>query len=150
MDNQPPEARNYFLACYPVSLIQGRTILGTPIRYKTVVYYLREAYRIVEENDNHFSFKEDYINVILKTFKIYDSVSNRRNMITDPMVRWFVKEEKLHSHHSITAVLCDWILLGRYTGFRLSEWCQTSQDKYAQLPWQETRIKPSQEMTSNF
>ena len=35
MRRQPPEARNYFLACYAVSLVQGHTIKGT---YITVSY----------------------------------------------------------------------------------------------------------------
>ena len=36
MKDQPPEARNYFIACYAVSLIQGESILGTLIRYQMV------------------------------------------------------------------------------------------------------------------
>ena len=36
MTDLKPEARDYFLACYIVSLVQGETILGTPIKHDTI------------------------------------------------------------------------------------------------------------------
>ena len=37
--DQPIEARDYFLACYAVSLLQNETILGTPTNYTTIKNY---------------------------------------------------------------------------------------------------------------
>ena len=39
----PCQARNYFLACYAVSLAQGQTLRGKLIRYGTVKNYLTDA-----------------------------------------------------------------------------------------------------------
>ena len=36
MTDLKPEARDYFLACYVMFLVQGKTILGTPIKYDTI------------------------------------------------------------------------------------------------------------------
>ena len=44
--SQPPEARNYFLACYAVSLVQGHTIKGTYIKYATVLQYMTQAHTV--------------------------------------------------------------------------------------------------------
>ena len=41
MTDLKPEARDYFLACYAVSLFQGETILGTPIKHDTIKQYLK-------------------------------------------------------------------------------------------------------------
>ena len=37
------EARDYFLICYVVSLVQNETILGTPIKYTTMKNYLQDT-----------------------------------------------------------------------------------------------------------
>ena len=47
MLDQPSKSQNYFLTCYTASLIQGQTILGTPICYQTVVNYLKGAHQLL-------------------------------------------------------------------------------------------------------
>ena len=123
MPDQPSESRNYFLACYAVSLIQGQTILGTPIRHQTVVNYLTAAYQLLRGQNHPFDSKKDYVEIILSALANYECVPNRRNMITDGMVQWFINESRHHSADSAMASITDWIILGRYTGARASEWC---------------------------
>ena len=43
MARQPPEARNYFLACYAVSLVQGHTIKGSYTKHSTLKECMKEA-----------------------------------------------------------------------------------------------------------
>ena len=133
MPTQPPEARNYFLACYAVSLVQGQTILGTLIQYSTVKKYLTAAYKLFNDRSLDFRSKYDYIEVILKALKNYEEVPKRRNMITDSMMHWLVAEAKRQDQDHATTSIVDWILLGRYTGFRSSEWCQTTQSTYKRI-----------------
>jgi hypothetical protein len=131
MPTQPSESRNYFLACYAVSLIQGQTILGSPIRHQTVVNYLKAAYILLRDRDLSFESEKDYIEIILSALANYECVPNRRNMITDGMVQWFIDESRTQGPDSALASITDWIILGRYTGARASEWCQTTQSNYA-------------------
>ena len=133
MPTQPREARNYFLACYAVSLIQGGTILGIPIRHQTVVNYLTAAYKLFRDRTLRFDSKEDYVAIILTALNSYEDVADRRNMITDGMARWFVDQAKLDGPDSAMSAITDWIILGRYTGFRSSEWCQITQSSYARI-----------------
>ena len=133
MPTQPKEARNYLLACYAVSLIQGGTILGTPIRHQTVVNYLTAAYTLLRDRKLRFDSKEDYIATILTALNSYEDVADRRNMITDGMTRWFVDQSKKDGPDSAMSAITDWIILGRYAGFRSSEWCQLTQSSYARV-----------------
>ena len=36
---------------------------------------------------------------------------------------------------SATRAIVDWIILGRYAGFRASKWSQTTLTKYARIAW---------------
>ena len=131
MPNQSSESRNYFLACYAVSLIQGQTILGTTIRYQTVLNYLKAAYKLLRDREHSFDSERDYVEIILSALANYECIPNRRNMITDDMVQWFIDESRTQDPDSAMASITDWIILGRYTGARASEWCQTTQSNHA-------------------
>ena len=135
MPAQPVQARNYFLACYAVSLIQGQTITGTPIRYKTVINYLNDAYTLFRNRSINYlpPLATDYVAIITHAFKKYDTVPNRRNMITDSMMRWLLRETSKHGKDSSFTAIVDWLILGRYTGYRKSEWCQDTQSSYARI-----------------
>ena len=51
-------------------------------------------------------------------------------MITDEMTLWMIRHvANLPPPHPHVAIF-DWIVLGRYTGFRASEWCQTTKSNF--------------------
>ena len=75
---QPTEARNYFLACYAVSLIQGHTIKGSCIKHATVLKYLAQAYTLFEKRHLVFHSEPDFVGIILKAQKDYEDIPNRR------------------------------------------------------------------------
>ena len=58
MTNEPQEARDYFLACYVVSLVQGETILGSPIKHATIKNYLKAVYELFAKDK--LKFDSDY------------------------------------------------------------------------------------------
>lgn len=134
--DQPIQARNYFLACYAASLVKGETILGGTIRLRTLRHYLTDAYELFRMRK--LSYKSfdgtDYIDVIVSAVKKYESVANRRNMITDDMMHWLIKYAASSHIDGNVAAIVDWIILGRFTGFRKSEWCQSSLTSYDLIP----------------
>ena len=58
---------------------------------------------------------------------------NRREMIYDKMVAKMLKRQANLSPDSVEAALIDWIILGRYAGYRCSEWCQETQTLYSEI-----------------
>ena len=69
MTSQPPEARDYFLACYVVSLAQGDTINETLIKHDTIKHYLDAAsdlFGVLAIHSTHTFFA-----TILKVVKDY-------------------------------------------------------------------------------
>ena len=132
MRRQPPEARDYFLACYTVSLVQGETILGSPVRHSTIKNYLKAAQELIGKNVSCAS-QYQFTDTILKAVENYEEVPKRRRMITDKMSRWLVERAAGESRDSAARAIVDWFILGRYAGFRAAEWSQTTQGKYARI-----------------
>ena len=143
MKSQPAEARDYFLACYTVALVQGDTIRGRLIKYITIKKYLDQAYSLFGSLPYTSPYK--FVSTILAAVKDYEEVPDRRRMITDSMMHWLLKAAAKEGPDSSTRAIVDWILLGRYTGFRAAEWSQTTRNKFARI----TRWpgKPSRAMT---
>lgn len=129
----PVESRNYFLAMYAISLIQGDTILGGAIRYRTLKHYITDAMTLFDALNLPIRNLQtiDHVKMVLDTVKKYESVPNRRNMITDSMMIWLQRKAASCNQDAEVFAMVDWIILGRYTGFRQSEWCQTKATSYS-------------------
>jgi hypothetical protein len=63
----------------------------------------------------------------------YEHVPNRRKMIHDPMMTVMIGHDRSDAPDSLTATLCDWTFLGRYTGFCKSEWCNDHHTTYSRI-----------------
>ncbi len=85
MTSLPPAARDYFLACYTVSLVQGKTINGGLIKYITIKKYLKEAYTFF--GDLPYTLPHGFVHIILKAVKDYEEVPRRQHMITDGIMQ---------------------------------------------------------------
>ena len=133
MKSQPATARDYFLACYTVSLVQGETIKGSLIRHSTIKKYLEAAYNLFDNLP--YESEHNFVQIILKAVENYETVPNRRRMITDDMMAWLIKKADSAEPDSAVKAIVDWILLGRYTGFRASEWSQKTQTRYDRIDW---------------
>ncbi len=129
MESSPIDDRHYLLACYVVYLIQGNTIKRLRVKHDTLRKYLNTAIslhatRELSDPTEPTFLKEDLISPLLQAVKSYETVKDRKEMISDSMVATMLKLSHLSAPHSLEAALLDWILLGRFTGFRRSEWCQ--------------------------
>ena len=82
MGTQPPEARNYFLACYAVSLVQGHTIKGICIKHSTLKQYMKDAFGVFADRQvTHFS-DPDYLAIVMKAHSNYESVPMVKSSLT--------------------------------------------------------------------
>ena len=124
MRHQPTTARDYFLACYTVSLVQGETIRGQLIKHSTIRKYLTQAYILFGELPCTSELK--FTDTILTAVQDYEEVPRRRRMITDGMMQWLVTRASKKAPDSAICAIVDWILLGRYAGFRAAEWIETT------------------------
>ena len=82
METQPPEARNYFLACYAVSLVQGHTIKGICVKHSTLKQYMKDAFSVFADRQvTHFS-DPDYLAIVMKAHSNYESVPMVKSSLT--------------------------------------------------------------------
>jgi hypothetical protein len=135
MPNLPLDAQNYFIACYAVSLIQGDNILGVTLRSKTILNYINSAYKLFKRRSLPCPryANTNYTKTIISAIQDYEQVPNRRNMITDTMIHWMENHVAHLPEDAPERAIFDWILLGRYAGFRRCEWCQVTQAKYERI-----------------
>lgn len=123
------------MACYTVSLIQGKTIKGIRIRHATLQGYVSQALSLHTDcgltNPNLADI--NYIKIMTNAVKKYETVPNRKEMISDSMFHYMATLYKRASDDSFVHAVVDWITLGCYTGFRKSEWCSDHHDSFATI-----------------
>ena len=135
MELQPPEARDYFLACYAVSLIQGHTIKGNYVKHSTLKVYMKEALGAFDGRGLSPKSDQGYTEIVMTAHRKYESTPKRRHMITGSMMAWLIKETDKAPPDSELRAIVDWIIIGRSTGYRSSEWCQNNEGDYARIQW---------------
>eukprot|EP00574_Skeletonema_japonicum_P010876 CAMPEP_0201722480 /NCGR_PEP_ID=MMETSP0593-20130828/6852_1 /ASSEMBLY_ACC=CAM_ASM_000672 /TAXON_ID=267983 /ORGANISM="Skeletonema japonicum, Strain CCMP2506" /LENGTH=373 /DNA_ID=CAMNT_0048213445 /DNA_START=70 /DNA_END=1188 /DNA_ORIENTATION=- len=127
----PIETRNYVLACFVLHLLQGNTINSSFIKSATIVGYVGAVNALHAQRDlpkpTTACGAADLVQPLLTSLRSYESVPNRREMIYDNMFQLMLKTSRLSSPDSLDTTILDWIILGRVTGARKSEWCQDSQ-----------------------
>ena len=84
--------------------------------------------------DPQAGVRDDLLSPLLKAVKSYEQLTNRKEMIYDNMLAHMLKICRLISPTSLDSSLLDWIILGRFTGARRSEWCQDSQSVEMTIP----------------
>ncbi len=127
-----PVSQNYFLACYAISLIQGKTIFGTTDQSNIVKNYIHVACDLLPATSQHApsSCKTNFVDVVICMLRNYKLVPKRCNMINEKMTLWMTTLiPTLPPTHPFVAIF-DWVTLSRYAGFRALEWCQSSQHTY--------------------
>ena len=75
----------------------------------------------------------DYIAIVLNGVRKYEKKGDRKHMIYDDMVSHLLAKQKTLHPDSRDAAIIDWIILGRYTGFRAIEWCQERVASYRKI-----------------
>ncbi len=128
VDLPHPSSQNYFLACYAISLIQGKTISSTTIQSSTVKNYVNASCNLFTNKGLPLphSCKADFINIIMCKLWNFKTIPVQLNTITNKMTLWMTNHiPTLPPTYSFVAFF-DWIVLSCYAGFRTLEWCQTS------------------------
>ena len=136
LTKHPAKARNYFVACYLISLVQGDTIQGGRIKLRTIRNYLTDVEGLFAATKTNLMIVDEinYVKIVLDAIKQFEKVPNRRYMIEDTMVIWLYNEaqKELCIDSGLSAIV-DWIILGRYTGFRKSEWAQSTLSSFQKI-----------------
>ena len=143
MEGKHPQAQNYLLACYGVSLVKGETIRGTMIRKTTLVRYINAALKLFAIRgipNPRETADVDLVKIIIDAVGQYEQVPKRRLMISDAMMLEIIDMAEKSHPDSLTAAIADWIILGRYTGFRLGEFGQESDSEYATIGYTDEAV----------
>ena len=100
--------------------------MGGSIRHATLRNYVNAVCRLHKSRElpSPYGAQTDYISIVLKAVKKYESVANRREMIHDEMIHYMERVRPSLRIDSSDAAIIDWIFLGRFTGYRGIEWCQ--------------------------
>ena len=74
LPHQDIQARNYLIACFAVSLIQGETIHSRKIKHDTIRNYVNAAASLQtgRKFPSPYSAPIDYITIVLKAIKKYE------------------------------------------------------------------------------
>ena len=132
--NLPQATRNYILACYVCHLSMGNTLLCKQIRTATVKDYLTQAVKHFTTNGypdpttNIVGRRASIIQDILNESERWETMENRREPLTWDMVDTLRSNPASKSFFSLEAAMLDWLTVGMYAGFRLSEWAQADSD----------------------
>ena len=80
-----------------------------------------------------YSADVDYISIVLKAVQKYESVKNRKDMIHDEMIHYMESIRTGMHEDSHEAAIIDWVLLGRFVGYRGIEWCQDTLKSFTKI-----------------
>ena len=106
----PPQAQNYLLACWSVSLVKGETLRGQLIRKTTIDSYINAVLRLFTQRgivNPRNSADTDLVKLILTAVGAYEQVAKRRHMISDEMMLYMLELAKEAHPDSLVAAVVD-------------------------------------------
>ena len=105
--------------------MRGETLTGARIQHATLMGYIKQAMalHINRGMPNPRLAVIDYIKIMSSAVKKYEDVPKDQEMISDGMFHFVARLAKHLSQDSFIHAITDWIILGAYTGFQKSEWC---------------------------
>jgi len=119
------------MACYAVYLASGNTLLCRSIKSSTLTTYL-DAVAHLYLSHNFANPTRDFtgrtalkIKEVISEQKRWEQMSNRKEPLTWDMVHHHSSFHSLVPPDSLNHAISDWLIVGMYTGFRLSEWAQS-------------------------
>ena len=127
--------RNLVVALYALRLAQGATLLCMSIKADTIDRYLHAAAKLstaahlMDPRLDTHGKKSEHIKKVLREQKRWEDMPNRREPVTTEMLEQMGEVSKDLDPDSLESALRDWNMLGRYLGFRLSEWAQNEENR---------------------
>jgi hypothetical protein len=131
----PHNVKNLIILCYTVSLLQGNTIHCKSIKAATIKRYISAISKLHKEAgllDPCNDFKNERLTLLtsmLNEAARWETMADRREPVTWDMVELQTHNAKNNHPDSLEAAMSDWLTLGMYGGFRLSEWAQPASKK---------------------
>lgn len=135
-----PQTVNFIMANWALELLSGNNCVGTTLRSTTIKEYLHAAQALLVEGGYQLRWKNKGLPLddgnatmtgpVMANLKRWEAVPNRREMFSDSMHEEFYQIAKANGPYSMERAFYDWLALGRYTGFRLSEWAQTRKTSF--------------------
>ena len=108
--------------------------MGLNLKSQTISGYLRAAASLIAARPGNINplgkAHSAATTAVLSSLAAYESVPNRRSAFTDSMLAMFLARSKSGTPDGLEDCFHDWLALGRYTGFRKSEWAQTNKHTY--------------------
>lgn len=131
----PVAQSNFLLACYTVSLISGDNILNMNLQSSTIRKYLTAVAKLytdleLENPLTSSKIKTNYPEILLTALQHYEKIPDRCEVITDSMFEHIDTLAQTADQDSLISSFNDWLKWSRYSGPRLSEWCQTTKTKF--------------------
>ena len=120
LPNHHPQQRKYFVACFIISIFQGESINGIPIKVNTAKSYLPEVDALLNARQIRSPQCAD-VNLIKKLLDAqlsWESQPNRCNPIAVKKFRYASARLRYYDPDSAKAAICNWLSLGRHTGYR--------------------------------
>lgn len=144
-----PTDANFVLSSWAAQLFSGQNCNNLNIKATTVVGYLKAAQDLLVQggythaaglplDNTNNSMSENFIAKV----KRWEALPNRRELISDDMMEAIYHRHLAASQDSLDDCLYDWIAVGRYAGFRASEWAQSRKLTYElidSVDWREAR-----------
>ena len=133
MLNTGMERAQQQLAMFAIHLAMGNNVFCRRIQLGTIqayIYAVAQIAGIVREGD----IRKDnqltqgagkYLKAVYDELKRWEDEPNRREPITEEMVRLALKKALGISFTSLPSALADWYVAAIYGGFRCGEWAQT-------------------------
>jgi len=126
--------KNQVMALHALFLVQGNTLLATSIKSDTVKRYLQAAAylsTLANQTDPRLDIygkNAAPVQKVLQEQKRWEEMPKRREPVTVEMINHMWESCKNLPMDSLEYALFDWNVLGRYYGFRLSEWAQNKEN----------------------
>jgi len=120
------------MSCYLIHLSLGNTLLCRSIKVDTIEEYLNSAIKYYTSQGrpnptwDGSGRRASIVSDILVEARRWESIASRREPLTWTMVTFQQRLAASLPSTSLDAAMADWMVLGMYTGFRLSEWAQPS------------------------
>ena len=123
------------MALYALQIAQGSTMLSATINHTTTNFCLKEAssvslrHKLLDPLLDTRGLEAQCIKEVLSEVKLWESMPNHKEPVTVKVVLHVHKKFAKKHPDNIESVTYDWIVLGIFYGFRLSEWAQNASDK---------------------
>ena len=135
MRAQDQDDRAFMMACYTLSLAQGSNLVCRAIKSDTISAYVREASNMckfqgtMDPRLDQIGNSGTFLERVKNEMKRWEKMPDRQEPVTREMIDYIIDlAAKDKGDDTLLKAMSDWLVVGEYTGARLSEWAQDAKD----------------------